>query len=108
MRATSLMKVTAVLGFLIGAAAGFISVSPAKEEVLKEREKSKEILPPELKHRKPHPVSPSHIAGRVKVKDVGVSGSGAGGGESQSGGPGPSASGGGGPGAGAGVSSGPG
>ncbi|MHC1581240.1 hypothetical protein [Methanopyrus sp.] len=105
MRAPTLLKVTAVLGFLIGAAAGFISVSPAKEEVLKEREKSKVTLPPELKHRKPHPVSPSHIAERVKVKDVGVSGSESGGGGSQSGGPGPS-SGGGGPGSGA--SSGPG
>ncbi|WP_456482600.1 hypothetical protein [Methanopyrus sp.] len=71
MRAETVLKASAILGFVIGAAAGFVSVSPVKQEIEEQKKASKEILPPELKNRKPHPLSPSEIAAKTKVKDVG-------------------------------------
>ncbi len=72
----TLLKLVAAFGFLVGAAAGFISVSPVKKEIEEKRSREVVKLPPELEHRKPHPLSPAQIAGRTNVKDVGVTGSG--------------------------------
>ncbi|WP_457620194.1 hypothetical protein [Methanopyrus sp.] len=71
MKTETILKASAILGFVIGMAAGFVSISPIKHEIEEQEKISKEVLPPELKNRKPHPLSPSEIAAKTKVKDVG-------------------------------------
>ncbi|WP_088335922.1 MULTISPECIES: hypothetical protein [unclassified Methanopyrus] len=72
MKTETVLKVSAILGFVIGMAAGFVSISPIKQEIEEQKKMSKVVLPPELKNRKPHPLSPSEIAAKTKVKDVGA------------------------------------
>ncbi|WP_457614544.1 hypothetical protein [Methanopyrus sp.] len=83
MKTENILKASAILGFIVGMAAGFVSISPIKHEIKEQEKISKEVLPPELKNRKPHPLSPSEIAAKTKVKDVGTQ---TGGGEQSTGG----------------------
>ncbi|WP_456482880.1 hypothetical protein [Methanopyrus kandleri] len=71
MKTETVLKTSAILGFVVGMAAGFVSISPIKQEIEEQEKMSKMVLPPELKNRKPHPLSPSEIAAKTKVKDVG-------------------------------------
>jgi len=82
---SSRIIVTAVItvGFLLGFGAGVLTTTPLKSQVQAAKEAQKFKMPPELEHRKPHPINPLNLASKVHVHDVFGGGGGGGGGTSQ-------------------------